>query len=305
MDAPDISQMIQAGWRLVDAGNRRGGAMQFKAALALDPNNDDALIGLAQAQLYLGEFGEARETCAALLRVAPNDATSHRLMAETLRCQGQYWHAVPVARQAVALDPEEPVGYRILAHVYRGATEHKAALATSEQGLALAPGDADLYAHAAAATLELKGPKAAQPLADEALKLNPDSSVVLRFAARVALARNDLAKARDLLSVLLRRNANDEDALSLYLLTDPGRHSFVRGRMQRRYWRIEHGVWGIVAVGAVYGAIILVVLPICLVTNVPGLVVGVAVRFFMKAQYDAHRREVKAHFATQQLSATF
>jgi len=286
-------------------GNSRGALRRFGEALAANPENADALAGLAQSHLNLGERAEAAEPIAALLRVAPNGATGHRLQAEALRRQRRFAEAVNSARQALTLDPRNPFGHHILALCLRGQTGPKAALAACDQGLAITPGSAILHAQRGDLLLELRGPKAAGPSCDQALKLDPDSPYVLRACARVALADGHLQRARDLLSVVLRRNANDREALGLYLLTEPGRHGVLRGFYIFRYWRRGRPILGAVVWFGAWTAFIGLTLLLAAATAGAPLFLGFAMRWFMQSQYDAHRNEVQAHFTRLSLSETF
>ena len=304
MSTAQSEQLAQAGWALIGAGNARGAANQFKSALAADAENTEAMAGLAQSHLNLDELDAAQETVDAVLRIAPNYAAAHRLRAEILRRRNLSYKAAEAARQAIALSPHEAIGYHILALCHSGRKEHQAAARICDEGLAVAPASAILLAQRADNLLELSGGKAAEPDIAEALRINPGSDYVLRVAARVAVARNQLDRARDALSLVLRRNANDREALSLYLLTEP-RHRILRSLHLFRYWRKENGALGWAAWLGVWAVFIALALPLALLTNVPGLFIGLGVGFFLKSRYAAHRNEVQAHFATFALSGGF
>lgn len=143
----------------------------------------------------------------------------------------------------------------------------------------------------------MKGGKAAEPAAKEALRLDMDDDYVLAIAARVALARGQLDAARDLLSPVLRHNANDEDAISLYLLSDPKRYGLLRSQFQFPCWRKENGVLGRLAWFGVWSLLLALALLLVVGANVSGIAVALGYRFFWQAQYAGHRREVKRHFA--------
>jgi tetratricopeptide (TPR) repeat protein len=306
-DAAQSRQLASAGWALVRVGNPRGAVRQFKDALAADPENADALAGLAQSYLNLGELKEADQPIDALLRLAPNGATGHRLRAETLRRRKAFKKATETARQAVALDPREPLGYHILALCHVGQKNYKAALKVCDEGLAITPGSSVLHAQRGDILLELRGPKAAAPSSDTALGLAPDSPYVLRGAARIALARNDVARAHDLLGAVLRRNANDRDAVALYLLTDPKRRRVLRALFVFRYWRKPRGVLGAALWFGVWFTVIAAAILIAIVSRIPGILVCVvlAARFFLRYQYSAHEKAVQAHFKTFSLNKGF
>jgi tetratricopeptide (TPR) repeat protein len=301
MSTAQSEPLAQAGWALISAGNARAAVRQFKSALAADAENTNALTGLAQAHLNLDEISEAEESASAILRLAPNSAAGHRLRAETLRRRIRPYSATGIAREAIALDPREPLGYHILAMCYSDRKEPRQAIAVCEEGLAVAPDSFLLLAQRAANRLELSGPKAAGPDIEAALRLSPDSEYVLRVAARIAIAENLLDRARDLLGVVLRRNANSKEAISLFLMTEPHRHRVLRGLYIFRYWRKEHRVLGRAALVGVW--ILLIVT--ALITNVLGFLLVLGARIFLKSRHDAHAREVQAHFAKFALSGGF
>ncbi len=164
------------------------------------------------------------------------------------------------ARQAVALDPDEPLGYHLLALCHSGKKNHKAALKICEQGLARTPGSALLTAQCAENQLELRGVAKAEPIVEDALRLGPDSIYVLRIAARIALAGGQLERAKSLLSTVLRRNANDETAISLFLLADTNKPWIVRQTFTFNYWRRARPVVGALVHGAaIFGLIVIMV----------------------------------------------
>jgi tetratricopeptide (TPR) repeat protein len=297
MASPHVRQMVSAGWALMRAGNTRGAIREFTSALAAAPEDHDALVGLSQSHLNAGEINQADEPASALLRLAPELAVAHRLKAEVFRRKRQRGKALEFAKEAVRLDPDAPLGYHILALVQFDQKDYKAALKTVTEGRVVAPDYAVLAAQQALILLEMKGGKAAEPAANEALQLGMGDDYVLTIVARVAIARGRLEQARDLLDVVLQRDANDEEAISLYLLTNPNRYGLLRSRLQFPSWRKEHGVLGWTVWIGVWILLLMLAIAIVIGTHVPGIAVGVGYRLFWQAQYTGHRREVKKHFA--------
>jgi tetratricopeptide (TPR) repeat protein len=301
----ECEQEVEAGWALLRAGNPRGAALRFREALGRHSEHRGALIGLAQSQLELGQVADAHETAAGLLRLAPNLATAHRLKAEALRLQRRSAPAEAAAREAVRLDPHEPVGYHILGLIHSGRGDRRSAAKVCREGLAQAPASTLLMAQLADNLLETEGAKAAAPWAEEALRLAPDNQYAQRVAARLALARNQLERSRDLLSAVLRRDPNNETAVSLYLLTDPNRYRILRAIFQFQVWRRTHGALGMAAGVLTVVAVIAVALALVALTKIPGIFFGVGLRLFLRSQNAAHRREVKAHFKSYALNAAY
>jgi tetratricopeptide (TPR) repeat protein len=300
-----IRRFEATGWRLLRAGNPRGAMREFKAALGLDAESREALTGLAQCHLDVGELKEARGVARELLRLAPESAMAHRLMAEALRRKRERREALTHAQQALKLDPFDAVNHHILALVLFDMRDLRWALDVVRKGREVAPDFAVLAAQEALITLELRGGKAAEPLALEAMRMAPDDEYVLDVAARVKLARGDLDEARQLTTRILQHNANDEEAISIYLLSDRRRYTLLRAHTRFPYWKREHGVIGWTVWLVAWTLLILVALILIVGAHVPGLVVGLAYRWFWVAQYNGHRAEVKRHFSQPKLRPGF
>ena len=244
MSEEQAGQLATTGWAFYLAGNRQGALRDFRAALAVDPDHVNALTGLAQTHMALNQLPAAGEVAKHLLKVAPDLAQAHRIQGEVLRRRRRLGEAEEHVRKAIKLDPDEPIGYHYLAVIQFEQKQYRSALATVEEGRKLAPWYAVLAAQKALILLHFKGPKAAEPFADEALRLRGDDNYVLINVARVMLMRGKLVKAHDLLEEVLRRDANDEEAISLYLLSDPKRYRLLRLRVQMPFWRKANGVFG-------------------------------------------------------------
>ena len=124
-------------------------------------------------------------------------------------------------------------------------------------------------------------------------------------AARVALMRGKLQKARDLLEVVLRRDANDEDAISLFLLSEPNRYRLLRANTQFQFWRKGNGMVGWLAWLLVWALLFAALITVALAGRVPAFVLAVAYQLFWRFQYSGHRKRVRAHFAQTQLKPGF
>lgn len=297
--------MVSAGWAFMRAGNSHNALREFKSALAVDPEHQEALTGLCQSYLDVGDLRAAEEQTDVLLRLAPELASAHRLKAEILRRRRSRRKALGFAEQAVKLEPNEPVGYHILAVIHQDLKNYRKALKVIAEGRAIAPWYGVLAAQKAAIVLQMKGSRAAEPIAREALRLTLDDSYVLTSVARVFLMRGQLDEARDLLTSVLQRNANHETAISLYLLTDRRRYRILRAGIQFPVWRKDHGAIGWITWLSAWGLGLLVAVLLVAGTHVPGIVVALVYRGFWQVQYSRHRSEVKKHFAQPALRAGY
>jgi len=304
-EAQRPERLVTTGWALYQAGNREGALRDFRAALAIDPDNPEALVGLSQAQIALGLFGEAGGTADRLLELAPNMAQAHRIRGEVFRRQRKLGAAERYFQESIRLNSDEAPGYHYLAVVQFERKQYAQALKTVEEGCRIAPWYGVLAAQKALILLHHKGPKAAEPFADEALHLSPEDSYVMTEAARVALMRGNLQKAHNLLEVVLQRDANDEDAISLFLLTAPDRYRLLRANVQFRFWRKDNGLFGWIVWLAVWLMLFAVLIVAALGGRVPAFVVAVAYQLFWRLQYSGHRKRVRAHFRQAQLKPGF
>ena len=304
-EAHRAEQLVSTGWALYQAGNRRGALRDFRAALAIDPDSIAGLVGLSQAQIALGSFAEAGDTANRLLEIQPGLAQAHRIKGEVMRRQRKLGPAQKYFEESIRLNPDEALGYHYLAVVQFEQKQYARALKTVEEGRRIAPWYGVMAAQKALILLHLKGPKAAEPFADEALRLSPDETYVMTEAARIALMRGKLQKAHDLLEVVLRRDANDEDAISLFLLTEPDRYRLLRANAQFRYWRKDNGAFGWAVWLIVWALLFAVLILAALGGRVPAFLVALAYQLFWRFQYSGHRKRVRAHFAQTQLKPGF
>ncbi|MGE0740579.1 MAG: tetratricopeptide repeat protein [Hyphomonadaceae bacterium] len=303
--ARSTDRAVTSGWAFYDAGNTPAALREFNTALAADPEHRNALAGVAQCQITFGDLKGALQTTQSLLSIAANSATAHRLHADILRRLFKRREALTAARESIRLDPREPVGYHILAVILYDMKNYKKALETVRQGRAHAPNYDILMAQEALLVFETKGGKAAAPLIEAALQQGLESDYVLVLAANIALSRNDLDRARELITQVLRRNANDEEALSIYLLTDRKRYRLLRAHFQFPHWRNEHGFLGWLGWLSFWLVFAVLVAIIALATRISGLVFWLAIHLFLRAQYNAHRKDVRRHFAKEALKAGF
>ncbi|MFT3722636.1 MAG: tetratricopeptide repeat protein [Hyphomonadaceae bacterium] len=290
-------QLANNGWALYQGGNAPGALREFASALALNPDHRSALIGVTQAHIALNELSRADEAADHLLELEPNLSQAHRIKGELLRRSRKFPQAERYLQEAIRLDPNDPLGYHFLGVVDFERKRYGDALKTILEGRRIAPWYGVLAAQQALILLHTKGPKAAEPFAEEALQLSAEEDYVLTIVARVALMRGRIEKARNLLEVVLQRDANDEQAISLYLLTEPDRYRFLRAHVQFPFWRKDHGVTGWAVWLGVWAAIFLFLIIIAIGGRVFAFIVAVGYRLFWANQYQAHRKQVRQHFA--------
>lgn len=304
-DALQSRRLVSTGWAFYQAGNSAGALRDFREALAINPEDTEALCGAITCLVALKRLGEANEAADRLLRLAPNMARAHRTKGEVLRQSRKPRQAEGFFRISIRLDPDDLLGYHFLAVTQYQRKRYRAALKTVREGRRLGPWYGVLAAQEALILLHLKGPRAAGPLAEEALRLSGDDDYVLTCVARVSLMQGNRQKARDLLETVLRRSANNEEAISLFLLTERNRYGLLRAHVQFPYWRKDNGVFGwVVWIGA-WVLLLAALIVVALAGRVPAFFVALAYQLFWRVQYSGHRRRVRAHFAQTQLKPGF
>lgn len=293
----EFDHRLAAAEAFAAAANWQAAERELTAALALEPTSVRALARMSDCQMKLGRVERATALVDEVIAAAPNDPAGYRLKAIQQLNARSPQSAIAAAEEAVRLDPDDAANQHVLAaaHVQRKAWKEAMAAATRSRDLA--PDWSVAMAQQAIIMLEMKGGKAAQPFMDEAIEAGGlENDYVLLQAGTIALARGRLAEAGDLLGELLRRNPEDESALSLYLMTDRKRHGLMRSNFRRRYWRREHGSWGWLAWGCGWTLVIAAIIPLAILTNVPGFAVVLVYRGYERLRYSAHRKEVRAHF---------
>ena len=111
----------------------------FNRALTLDPDNVDALVGLASTRIYqvVNQYqtegreellDEAKALIARAIAMAPDHIGVLKARAVLLRACGRFADAIVAARSVIALNPGEPTAYRELGlnHLYQGSTREAA-----------------------------------------------------------------------------------------------------------------------------------------------------------------------------------
>ena len=111
----DVRAMIAQGNELLKELRVNEAAAEFARAAQLDPSAVGAHLGLAEANLALGQYGVAGMACQATQRLAPNTADAYVAQAIELTMAGRYDAALAAADRAIELDPP-----RAYAHALRG-----------------------------------------------------------------------------------------------------------------------------------------------------------------------------------------
>jgi adenylate cyclase len=213
-DAEDLALQCSAGeWKVGAVGKEADAAIALcEQALAIDPNNVRALLGLA-AKFWLraalgfssdfkGDLEQADELASKALAHDPDDAWAHDSKGWILQNQGRPEESVPEFERALAVDPSFTDAYSGLGVDYLALGRFDQSLEAFDNAIRGSPSDPALtyyYGNKAWANFGLKRYDEAIELARRALTINPYNpyaGVVL--VAALALTDHD-AEAREAL----------------------------------------------------------------------------------------------------------
>ncbi|HYD67985.1 tetratricopeptide repeat protein [Azospirillum sp.] len=190
-----IGQSIDVGGGTAERHRDRGLAFQalgafeeavaeYRAAVAHDPDDAEALGNLGAVLLNLGDAAGAAHTTSDALERRPDWAGLHANLALALQALGQGERAVRALHRALALDPALAEAWNSLGHAELSGRP-AVAQASCARALRLNPDYAEAHGNLGLALLALDQPDDALACQRRAQRLRPDAAAVL---ANLALA---------------------------------------------------------------------------------------------------------------------
>ncbi|HEV3051102.1 MAG TPA: tetratricopeptide repeat protein [Longimicrobium sp.] len=218
-DAPGRAPSLRAGRHLIMARRPEMAERELRGWLSLHPDDPHghALLGWCLALQKRKE--EAVAAAGEAVRLAPDWAYTHGVLAEVHLHVGQARQAEMSAREALALDPHHSGYYGLLSAALLNQPlrfRTGEALKAAEAGLAADAGDADCARLRAQALLRLGRRREAREAAAYALEKAPDASETHAAAGWIELAAGGSRE---------RSRAHLREALRM----DPMNHDAVRG----------------------------------------------------------------------------
>jgi len=135
--SPEIHNNL--GRAQLRAGEVEQARDEFRKALALDPNDADALLNLGSLARLRGNFDEAERYVEQALRVDPNSIWALTELAELERDRGELDESIRLYREALALDDSNPAVYLGLGDSLQRAGHYPEAEAAFRRVLELDP----------------------------------------------------------------------------------------------------------------------------------------------------------------------
>jgi tetratricopeptide (TPR) repeat protein len=132
----DASIAASAHGKTADLHERLGGhgeaLLSYQDAVAIDPEDADALTGLGRARRHLGDYAGAETSLLAALALRPEHHGALETLGTVLVESSRTREAIPLLQKAVALDPTDARSRQSLARAHRAEGNPKAALLALE-----------------------------------------------------------------------------------------------------------------------------------------------------------------------------
>ena len=168
-----------------ETGNYRKAVEAYRKALKIEPDNGDALDGLATGLLKLREVEQAKQVLERAAARNPKNAGFQYKLGVAMLEKREYPAAIDHCKKALALDPGLFPARIILAHALQGSGKLEEAVQHYKELAAAGVEDSGLYNHYGEALVKLKQYEEAIPQFQRALKIDPSN----------AQARDNLSRA--------------------------------------------------------------------------------------------------------------
>lgn len=116
LQSASLSRHSIEGQRFFNETNYLAALREFKAEIAINPGNVEALIFLTRTTLALGMHTQAVGAAQSALHYAPANAMARALMARALVSLGRDAEAIAVAREAISLSAGDAEVYQMAMH---------------------------------------------------------------------------------------------------------------------------------------------------------------------------------------------
>lgn len=213
LDSSNAALQDELGQALEACGELESALAAYRAAVSLDPQCATYHRRLGALLRNCGDNDGAAAALRTALELRPDSAATYGELAELLWRTGDTDQALDAYRRAHALAPESPDHTRALGLAYRRLGRSRDAERLLRQALTLAPERADLHYDYGIAAEALEQWDTALAAYEQAAMLDPQCADYARAAGALLLRRGDLARARSLLAVALRRARRDPETL--------------------------------------------------------------------------------------------
>ena len=177
-DPKDIESLIMLGRLDQVIGDSVSGEAALKKAIAIEPDNEDAIINLAT--LY-GDRGDAKASSALLEKLNQKNPSvkTFAVLANNYEALHEYTLAANAYKKALELDPSRTDLKQQLAQDQALSAQYSDALKTYSELMEVNPQDSQPYLRSAQIYREQRNLPEARKMIDKAKSLDPDSVEVL------------------------------------------------------------------------------------------------------------------------------
>lgn len=243
---------LEAGRQLILARRPKLAERELRGWLSVNPEDPQGHALLAWSLALQARADEAVRSGGEAVRLAPDWAYTHAMMAEVQLHLDRYADAERSAREALALDPHYSGYHALLAAALLNQGERvqaREALRVADAGLAVDADDADCARLRAQALVRLGRRREAREAAAFALQLAPDASVSHAAAGWIELRAGSYARSREHLREALRVDPMNEDAARGLRLVGDGPRFCAALAVQAKAW-----AWRLAAAAALFAA---------------------------------------------------
>jgi tetratricopeptide (TPR) repeat protein/predicted Ser/Thr protein kinase len=193
---------------------------EFELALALEPTNEGAALGVAHAYQSAGKVSEAEKAFQQSIQAHPNSRFSYNDFGAFYQEQNDHEKALQMYNKVTQIAPEWYVPYVNMGSIYNDMGQYEKGIEASKKSIAIRPTYAG-YVNLGAAYFGLQKFDEAASASQEAAKLDPQQYVIwgnlgdaLYQSGKKDQAAQPLRKAVDLAAAQLKVNPRDPNVLS-------------------------------------------------------------------------------------------
>jgi tetratricopeptide (TPR) repeat protein len=171
-DSPDARSLL--GDLLVDALSPEEAEVEYRKALAGEPDSSFAHVKLAEALRLQGNFAEAAAALREAIRLEPGSARAHNDIALVLRAEDKLQESIAEYREAIRLDPDLMDAHNGLAVALAGQGKMEEAVAEFKEIVRIDPDSTIGYYNLAFALAELDRDVESAAALREVIRVNPN-----------------------------------------------------------------------------------------------------------------------------------
>jgi eukaryotic-like serine/threonine-protein kinase len=201
-------------------GHSSEAAAEFQLALGLEPTNEEAAIGLAQAYEHEGKITEAEKAFQQAIQAHPNSRFSYNSFGQFYNRRNEYAKALEMYRKVIEIAPEWYGTYVNVGSIYAEMGQYDKAIDPLKKSIAIRPTYAG-FVNLCTSYFGLNKYVEAADACEEATKLDPQQYVAWGNLGEARYDSNNkgqsvtpLRKAVELAQGELKVNPHDPDVLS-------------------------------------------------------------------------------------------